>query len=126
MEYVETFSQEDPDEFLEYYTDDIIFDQAGRQQLEGKDEVRLFYEKARPEVRESVTVNHVVIGEEYIAAEIEVEFTALIDWPTVSIMMRKGETAKMRSLIHYKLRDDQFCKITAAKVEVVPPEDIQN
>lgn len=117
LDYLAAFQRGDFDAFSKYYAEDVRFSLAGGTLvLEGRQAIVDFYKMALKRVRESLEVTYLVIDDAGLAVEVKTEFTALEDWPDFTVRpLRKGESARIVSWAHYKLRDDKFVDIRSVR-----------
>lgn len=117
LDYLAAFQRGDFDGFSKYYAEDVRFSLAGGTLvLEGRQAIVDFYKMALKRVRESLEVTYLVIDDAGLAVEVKTEFTALEDWPDFTVRpLRKGESARIVSWAHYKLRDDKFVDIRSVR-----------
>lgn len=119
-DYVDCFNRKDFEGFTSYYTDDVVFELGDRRAFQGLDAIVAFYKEASQRVKETGTVQQVVIDDGGVAAELESEFVALQDWPDFpSGPMKKGDIYRRRGLIMYTLRDGKFSYIRSGRIKVL-------
>ncbi len=115
--YIDAFCRGDFAGFTRYYADDVRLSLAGGQvALRGRDAIAAFYRDVFKRIRESLEVVYFVADGEHVAVEIKTEFTALEDAPDFTVRpLRKGETARIVSFVHYRVRGGLFTDIRACR-----------
>jgi hypothetical protein len=113
-EYIAAFNRNDFDGFGRFYADDVIFEgRAG--QFRSRADVLSFYRTVKSRVRETLTPQDIVIGEQDIVADLVTELHALEDWPDFPTgPLRKGQTIRSQNFIWYEVRDRRFVRIRSA------------
>jgi hypothetical protein len=112
--YIAAFNRNDFDGFGRFYADDVIFEgRAG--QFRKRADVLNFYRTVKSRVRETLTLQDIVLGEQDIVADLVTELHALQDWPDFPTgPMRKGQTIRSQNFIWYEVRDRRFVRIRSA------------
>jgi ketosteroid isomerase-like protein len=112
--YVAAFNRNDFDAFGRYYADDIEF--IGRAAtLQGRDELLSFYRQVKSRLRETISIQDIVVGERTLVADLITELNPLEDWldfPTGPL--RKGQTRRSQNFVWYDLAERRFIRIRAA------------
>ncbi|PTS88621.1 hypothetical protein DBR17_04310 [Sphingomonas sp. HMWF008] len=116
LAYTAAFSAGDGARFGKYYTDDVVLDLPGAPPLEGRQTIVDFYADMFRRVRESLKVNHLVIDDGGIAADIVSTFTAHEDAPDFQVApLVKGQAVSVRVFVHYTLIDGRISHIKVAR-----------
>lgn len=112
LRYIDYFSSQKYDD---WYTDDVQV-LLSAITLNGKAEVKAFYEHMAPLVHETIRVRHVDIGEDRIVARIWSDFYCLRDWDGFPVKpMVKGEMLRVPLTVTYRMRDGLFCHIAGRR-----------
>jgi hypothetical protein len=113
-EYIAAFNRNDFNGFGRFYADDVIFEgRAG--QFRRRADVLDFYRGVKSRVRETLTLQDIVLGEQDIVAHLVTELNALEDWPDFPTgPLRKGQTIRSQNFIWYEVRDRKFVRIRSA------------
>lgn len=113
-EYIAAFNRNDFEGFGRYYAEDVIFEgRAGK--FSKRADVLSFYRTVKSRMRETITIHDVVLGEQDIAADLETELHALVDWPDFPTgPIRAGQTIRSQNFIWYDVRDRKFVRIRSA------------
>lgn len=112
--YIAAFNRNDFEGFGRFYAADVIFEgRAGK--FSKRADVLSFYRDVKSRVRETLTLQDLVIGTDDIVADLETELYALEDWPSFPTgPLRKGQTIRSRNFIWYDVRDRQFVRVRSA------------
>jgi hypothetical protein len=116
-DYIAAFNRSDFEGFGKFYADDVVFEGRGRH-FKNREEVLNFYREVKKRMRETITVHEVIVGPEGLAAEIETELYAFVDWPElVTGPIKKGETILTRNFAWYEIKDRKFKHIRTARYQ---------
>jgi len=112
--YIAAFNRNDFEGFGRFYAEDVVFEgRAGK--FGRRADVLSFYRDVKSRVRETLTLQDIVIGTDDIIADLETELYALEDWPDFPTgPIRKGQTIRSRNFIWYDVRDRQFVRVRSA------------
>lgn len=100
--YIGAFNRGNFDSFTGFYDENVELNLGGRMTLKGRQAIRDFYTGVFEKVRETLTVEQLVMDDEGVACIIATEFRALEDWPDfIAGPIRKGETIHIESFIFY-------------------------
>lgn len=114
-DYIDAFNRSDFPGFSRYYADDVEFEGRGRH-FRSREEVVAFYREVKQHMRETITVREVIVGEQGIAAEIQTELFAFVDWPElVTGPIKKGETILTQNFVWYEIKNGKFAHIRSAR-----------
>jgi hypothetical protein len=114
-DYIACFNRDDFAGFSRYYTDDVLLE-LPQKELRGPQAIVDFYRVVKARIRETLRINEIVADEAGLAAEVETEFFALEDWPDFIVRpVKKGESIRIVSFVHYKIRDGRFAHIKSAR-----------
>lgn len=114
-DYLAAFNRNDFDGFSRFYAPNVIFEGQGGS-FRSRDEVVAFYRDVKASLRETITLNDVVVGDGEIAADITTELVAIRDYPGLrSGPMRAGETRRSQNFIWYQFRGREFVHIRSAR-----------
>jgi hypothetical protein len=115
--YIGAFNRGELDTFTRFYAEDVVLDLGGRRQLVGRQAIRDFYSGVFEKIRETLTVEQLVIDEQGLACIVATEFHALEDWPDfIAGPIRKGESIFIESFIFYTIGDDgKFTRIRTTR-----------
>ncbi len=109
--YFETYSTEFEKAVDTYYTDDIDFEYPGGK-YNGKDAVKAYFGKVHQKFNEILRPIQLIIDGDKVAAEVEAELQALIDFPDFGGKpFNKGESQFTTYGIFYDLRGDKICRV---------------
>ena len=115
-DYIDCFNRNDFDGFSKCYADDVVLELPSKV-LRGRQAIVDFYQVVKARVRETLEINQVIADSEGLAAEIYTEFYGLEDWPDFIVgPLRKGESIRIISFVHYKIRDGKFAHIQSARL----------
>ena len=93
------------------------FEGRGRH-FKNREEVLSFYREVKKRMRETITVREVIVGPQGLAAEIETELYAFVDWPElVTGPIKKGETILTRNFAWYEIENRKFKHIRTARYQ---------
>lgn len=116
-DYIAAFNRNDFEGFGKYYADDVVFEGRGRH-FKNREEVLGFYREVKKRMRETITVHDVIVGPQGLAAEIETELYAFVDWPElVTGPIKKGQTILTRNFAWYEIVDGKFKHIRTARYQ---------
>lgn len=108
LRYADYFSSQKWDD---WYTDDVQV-ALRTVTLDGKAEVKAFYEAMAPLVHETLRVLRVESGEDWLVADVWSDFYCRRDWPDFPIKpMTAGEMLRVPMRVTYKIRDGKFSDI---------------
>jgi sulfur carrier protein ThiS len=114
-DYIDCFNRDDFAGFSRYYTDDVVLE-LPKKELRGPQAIVDFYRVVKARIRETLQINEVVADDEGLAAEVDTEFLALEDWPDFIVRpVKKGDSIRIVSFVHYKIRDGRFAHIKSAR-----------
>jgi hypothetical protein len=114
-DYIACFNRDGFAGFSRYYTDDVLLE-LPQKELRGPQAIVDFYRVVKARIRETLRINEIVADEAGLAAEVETEFFALEDWPDFIVRpVKKGESIRIVSFVHYKIRDGRFAHIKSAR-----------
>jgi ketosteroid isomerase-like protein len=122
QEYLSYFNGGDFDRLGQFYTEDVQLE-LRHGQIDSRQGIIDFYRNMTRTVRENLTVNQLIIDADGIAADLDMQFTAIADAPDFVVApMKKGEIIRGRVFVHYTLRDGKIAAIKVArKGEITPP-----
>lgn len=116
-DYIAAFNRSDFEGFGKYYAEDVVFEGRGRH-FKNREEVVSFYREVKKRMRETITVLEVIVGPQGLAAEIETELFAFVDWPEFATgPIKKGETILTRNFVWYDVVDGKFKHIRSARYQ---------
>jgi len=114
-DYIDCFNRDDFAGFTRYYTDDVLLE-LPQKELRGRQAIVDFYRIVKARIRETLRIREIVADEEGLAAEVDTEFLALEDWPDFIVRpVKKGDSIRIVSFVHYKIRDGRFAHIKSAR-----------
>lgn len=116
-DYIGAFNSGELDTFTRFYAEDVVLDLGGRRQLVGRQAIRDFYSGVFEKIRETLSVEQLVLDEQGLACIVATEFHALEDWPDfIAGPIRKGESIFIESFIFYTIGDDgKFTRIRTTR-----------
>jgi hypothetical protein len=116
-DYIGAFNRGELDRFTRFYAEDVVLDLGGRRQLVGRQAIRDFYSGVFENIRETLSVEQLVMDEQGLACIIATEFHAFEDWPDfIAGPIRKGESIFIESFIFYTIGDDgKFTRIRTTR-----------
>jgi hypothetical protein len=116
LAYCAAFSAGDGERFGKYYTDDVVLHLPSAGTIVGRAAIVDFYVQMTKRVRESLTINHVVIDDSGIAADVISTFTAHEDAPDFQVQpLKKGEAINVPVFVYYTLRGGLISSIKVAR-----------
>lgn len=116
LAYTSAFSAGDGARFGAYYTDDVVLELPSAPRMIGRQAIVDFYQAMFARVREGLTVNHLVMDDHGIAADVISTFVAHADAPDFQVCpLRKGEAVAVRVFVYYQLRAGRICHIKVAR-----------
>lgn len=115
--YIGAFNRADFDSFTAFYADDVVLQLGQKKTLQGKKAIRDFYTGVFARVRETLTIEKIVLDDEGLAAIVGTEFHALEDWPDfIAGPMIKGKSIFIQSIVVYDIgADGKFTAIRSAR-----------
>jgi hypothetical protein len=114
--YCAAFSAGDGERFGTYYTHDVVLHLPSAGTIVGRQAIVDFYVTMARRVRETLTVNHVVIDDTGIAADVISTFTAHEDAPDFQVKpLSKGDAINVPVFVYYQLRDGLISSIKVAR-----------
>ncbi len=116
-DYIDAFNRDDFEGFSRCYADDVVLELPSKE-LRGRQAIIDFYKVVKARIRETLQIKQVICDSEGLAAELDTEFYALEDWPDFIVgPIRKGESIRIVSFVHYRIRDGKFAHIRSARVK---------
>ena len=113
--YLDAFNHSDFEGFGRYYASDLLFEGQGGT-FRSREEVLAFYREVKSRVRETVTLNDVVVGDGEMLADLTTELVALRDFPELaSGALRQGETRRSQNFVWYQCRGREFVHVRSAR-----------
>ena len=120
-DYIGAFNRGDFDTFTAFYDDNVTLNLSGKKTLRGKQAIRDFYTDVFKRIKETLTVEKVVVDEEGLAGIVSTEFHALEDWPDfIAGPILKGQSIFIESFVVYTIKDGKFTEIRSARSKVEP------
>ncbi|BBC71119.1 conserved hypothetical protein [Altererythrobacter sp. B11] len=102
--------------FGRFYTPDVVLELPGMPPIEGREAIVSFYARMFERVRETLTVNQLVMDDGGISADVISTFTAHRDAPDFQVApLASGEAVSVRVFVHYTLRDGHIAHIKVAR-----------
>ncbi|MBL8552148.1 MAG: nuclear transport factor 2 family protein [Hyphomonadaceae bacterium] len=115
-DYIGAFNRGDFASFTSFYDDNVTLNLSGKRQLIGKQAIIDFYTNVFERIKETLTVEKVVVDEAGLAGIVSTEFHALADWPDfIAGPILKGESIFIESFVVYTIRDGKFTEIRSAR-----------
>jgi len=112
--YVDAFNRNDFDGFGRYYADDIEFEGRAAT-LRGRDALLSFYQRVKSRVRETISIEDIVVAGRTVVADLITELQPLEDWPDFPTgPLRKGEMRRSQNFLWYDVAEGRFTRIRAA------------
>ena len=117
--YIGGFNRRDFAAFSAFYADDVVLELGQKKRIFGRQAICDFYAGVFEKVRETLTVDKVVIDAEGLAGVVRTEFHALEDWPDfIAGPMTKGNSIFIESMVLYDIgADDKFTRIRSARLK---------
>jgi hypothetical protein len=104
QDYIGAFNRGDFGSFTGFYDDDVVLYLGQKAEIRGRQGIRDFYTGVFSRVRETLTVDKVVLDDDGLACIIRTEFLALEDWPDfIAGPMTKGQSIFIESYIFYTI-----------------------
>lgn len=121
-DYIDCFNRNDFAGFSRYYADDVVLE-LPQKELRGRQAIVDFYQVVKARIRETLQITEIVaVDDEGLAAEVDTEFYALEDWPDFIVRpVKKGDSIRIVSFVHYKIRDGRFAHIKSARFRTLSP-----
>lgn len=114
--YVAAFGNADFDRFSAFYTDDVMLELNSLPPILGKQGIVDFYRPMFAQVREGLTIHHVLADDRHIALDATTRFTAIEDAPDFVVgALRKGDYIEGRVFVHYELRNGLIAHIRVGR-----------
>jgi len=112
--YIDAFNRDDFDAFGAYYSPHVDFrGQGGR--FQGRQAVLSFYHGVKRRVRETLTIQELVVGERAILCDLLTELQVLEDWPDFPTgALHRGERRRSENFIWYDIEQRQFTRVRSA------------
>ena len=112
--YVEAFNGGDFPGFGAFYAADVDFRGQGGQ-FRGRAAVLEFYRTVKRRVRETLTIEALVVNERAILADMLTELHVLEDWPDFATgPLHRGETRRSENFIWYDIEQRHFTRVRSA------------
>lgn len=120
-DYIDCFNRNDFAGFSRHYVEDVVLE-LPKMELRGPQAIVDFYRIVKARIRETLQINEIVADDEGLAAEVDTEFYALEDWPEFIVRpVKKGDSIRIVSFVHYKIRDGRFAHIKSARFRTLSP-----
>lgn len=121
-DYIDCFNRNDFAGFSRYYADDVVLELPSKE-LRGRQAIVDFYQVVKARIRETLQITEIVaVDDEGLAAEVDTEFYALEDWPEFIVRpVKKGDSIRIVSFVHYRIRDGRFAHIKSARFRTLSP-----
>ncbi|AJP71373.1 YybH family protein [Sphingomonas hengshuiensis] len=115
--YIGAFNRGDFDAFTAFYAEDVVLQLGQKKTLVGKQAIRDFYTGVFAKVRETLTIEKIVLDETGLAAIVSTEFHGLADWPDfIAGPLVKGQSIFIESIVVYDIGPDgKFTAIRSAR-----------
>ncbi len=115
--YIGAFNRGDFDAFTAFYAEDVVLQLGQKKTLVGKQAIRDFYTGVFAKVRETLTIEKIVLDETGLAAIVSTEFHGLEDWPDfIAGPLVKGHSIFIESIVVYDIGPDgKFTAIRSAR-----------
>ena len=115
-DYTRAFSACDYEGYSRFYADDVVLVLGSVGEIKGRQGIVDFYKAMNRTVRETLTVNHLVMDEGGIAADVDMEFRAVADAPDFVVApMKQGEVIRGGVYVFYTLKDGKITRISTAR-----------
>ena len=115
-DYTQAFSRCDYDAYSRFYADDVVLVLGSVGEIRGRQAIVDFYKAMNRTVRETLTVNQVVLDEGGVAADLDMEFRAIADAPDFVVApMKQGEVIRGGVYVFYTLKDGKITRIKTAR-----------
>ena len=106
-DYLRAFSTGDYQGYSKFYDENVELELGSVDTIRGRQGIVDFYRAMNRTVRETLTINQVIIDEGGIAADLDMEFRAIEAAPDfVVAAMKKGEVIKSGVIALYTLNKD--------------------
>jgi hypothetical protein len=117
--YIGGFNARDFAAFSAFYAEDVVLELGQKKKLFGRQAICDFYADVFAKVRETLTVDKVVIDDEGLAGVVRTEFHALEDWPDfIAGPMTKGNSIFIESMVLYDIGPaGTFTRIRSARLK---------
>jgi hypothetical protein len=115
-DYIGAFNRGDFDSFTSFYDENVTLNLSGKRQLHGKQAIIDFYKNVFLRIKETLTVEKVVVDDEGLAGIVSTEFHCTGDWPDfIAGPIKKGESIFIESFVVYTIKDGKFTEIRSAR-----------
>jgi len=109
--YFQVYSTDYEKAVADYYTDDIVFEYAGRR-YSGKAEVLDYFRSIRVNFQETLRPVDIILEADRAAAEVDAELVAVRDLPEFwGRPFRQGEAVRMTFGIFYRFREGRISRV---------------
>jgi len=117
--YIGGFNARDFAAFSPFYAEDVVLELGQKTVLHGRQAICDFYAGVFARVRETLTVQKVVLDETGLAGVVDTEFHALEDWPDfIAGPMTKGQSIFITSMVLYDIGPaGTFTRIRSARLK---------
>ncbi|MGI4881299.1 MAG: nuclear transport factor 2 family protein [Janthinobacterium lividum] len=116
LAYTTAFSAGDGARFGRFYTEDVVLELPNAPPIVGRQAIVDNYARMFTLVRETLVVNHLVVDDGGIAADVVSTFSAHEDAPDFSVMpLHKGQAVSVRVFVYYTLQDGRISHIKVAR-----------
>jgi hypothetical protein len=112
--YIAAFNRSDFRGFSKYYADNVEFEGRGGH-FRGRAEVLAFYREVKSRMRETITINDLIVGDSDITADLVTELVAYRDWPEFPTgPIKKDEVIVSENFVWYEMKKGKFTHIRSA------------
>ena len=112
--YIAAFNRSDFDGFSRYYAPDVEFEGRGGH-FRSREEVLRFYREVKSRMRETITINDIIVGDTDMTANIVTELVAYRDWPEfVTGPVKKDQVILSENFVWYEMKNGHFTHIRSA------------
>lgn len=103
--------------FTRFYDEDVVLHLGQKAVLHGRQAIQDFYTQVFARIRETLTVERVVLDDSGLACIVSTEFHALADWPDfIAGPIREGESIFIESYIFYTIGSNgRFTEIRSTR-----------
>lgn len=116
-EYIAAFNRGDEAGYAAYYAPNVQLSLGGRLQLNGRQAVLDHYRGVRERVLETLRLGQLVLDDGGIAAELDTQFLALLDWPDfMAGPLQRGDRLQLVSFVFYRVEHGLFTDIRTARL----------
>jgi len=114
--YIAIFSENDRDDYADFYTPDVLYERGDRHVMRGIESIVAFYRELHRHLSHKLRVVNFASAGDFVAAEVHSEFTVFKDYQHESgLDFKAGDHFIGHNFVHYELRDGRICHIKSTR-----------